>query len=103
MNPRILIIGLVWPEPTSSAAGWRMLQLIEQLTSLSNDIHFACAASKSDASFCIDRFKGFEHNIQLNHESFNLFVKQLNPEVVVWRPVSYRRAVWLARKKYYLI
>ena len=84
MNPRILIIGLVWPEPTSSAAGWRMLQLIEQLKSLSTDIHFACAASRSESSFDLKTIGLTEHDIVLNSESFNEFVAELKPDVVVY-------------------
>ena len=84
MNPRILIIGLVWPEPTSSAAGWRMLQLIEQLKSLSTDIHFACAASRSESSFDLKTIGLTEHDIVLNSESFNEFVAKLKPDLVVY-------------------
>src|SRR5690606_6777484 len=55
MKPRILIIGLVWPEPTSSAAGWRMLQLIDQLLQWTDAIHFASAATKSTASYPLNK------------------------------------------------
>lgn len=84
MNPRILIIGLVIPEPTSSAAGWRMLQLIEQLKQLSSDIHFATAASKSDRSFPLEQIGVQKHTIVLNDSSFDDFVAQLNPQIVMY-------------------
>lgn len=84
MNPRILIIGLVVPEPTSSAAGWRMLQLIEQLKQISSDIHFATAATKSESSFPLETIGVKEHSIVLNHASFNDFVLQLNPQIVLY-------------------
>lgn len=84
MNQRILIIGFVWPEPTSSAAGWRMLQLIQQLQEISTDVHFACAASTSDATFPLEDLNVVTHDIVLNHDSFNSFVSGLNPDIVVY-------------------
>ena len=84
MNPRIVIIGLVFPEPTSSAAGWRMLQLIEQLKQISSDIHFACAATKSESSFPLETLDVTEHTIVLNDVSFDDFIIELKPEIVLY-------------------
>lgn len=84
MKLRVLIIGLVWPEPTSSAAGWRMLQLINELKKISNDIHFACAASKSVASHPFDELDVVSHDIVLNDSSFNDFIADLIPDIVVY-------------------
>lgn len=81
---KMLIIGLVWPEPTSSAAGTRMLQLIDLFLTENYDITFACAASKSDYSFPLQTNNVKEVEIQLNDESFNVFVNELNPEVVMF-------------------
>ncbi len=81
---KLLIIGQVWPEPTSSAAGTRMLQLIDCFLKDQFDITFACAASKSDYSFQLDSLKIKEVEIQLNDESFNDFVRDLNPDVVLF-------------------
>ncbi len=84
MNLRVLIIGLVWPEPTSSAACWRMLQLIEQLQQISCDVHFACAAQKSVSSHSLSSMSVKEHEILLNHASFDAFIEELNPDIVVY-------------------
>lgn len=84
MKLRVLIIGLVWPEPTSSAAGWRMLQLIDELKKISNDIHFACAASKSVSSHSLEKLNVITHDIVLNDSSFNDFIADLLPDVVVY-------------------
>lgn len=84
MKLRILIIGLVWPEPTSSAAGWRMLQLIDELKKISNDIHFACAASKSESSHPLHELGVISHDIVLNDSSFNDFIVDLSPDIVVY-------------------
>ncbi|MGV0831755.1 glycosyltransferase [Empedobacter brevis] len=81
---KLLIIGQVWPEPTSSAAGTRMIQLIDCFRKAEFEITFACAASKSDFSFELTSKGVNEVEIQLNDESFNGFVRELNPKVVVF-------------------
>ncbi|MFW0716732.1 glycosyltransferase [Pedobacter sp. N23S346] len=81
---KLLIIGLVWPEPTSSAAGTRMIQLVDAFLSDNYQITFACAASKSDFSFDFTGKNVLEHEIKLNDSSFNLFVKHLNPTLVLF-------------------
>ena len=81
---KLLIIGLVWPEPTSSAAGTRMLQLIELFIERGYEVTFACAAAKSEFSFPLVE-KGVEEvEIKLNDESFNVFVGDLTPDVVLF-------------------
>ena len=81
---KLLIIGLVWPEPTSSAAGTRMLQLIHFFLSENYEINFACAASKSEYSHELTKLGVKEELIKLNNESFNHYVKDLKPEIVVF-------------------
>ncbi|MBE8721468.1 glycosyltransferase [Sphingobacterium pedocola] len=80
---KILIIGLVWPEPTSSAAGWRMLRLIKLFLN-SHQVHFASAAGKSDYSHNLAELGVHEHVILLNHNSFDEFIGQLQPDVVLF-------------------
>ncbi|TJZ62231.1 glycosyltransferase family 4 protein [Sphingobacterium olei] len=80
---KILFIGLVWPEPTSSAAGWRMLHLIKLFLN-SYEVHFASAAGKSDYSHDLIKLGVHEHNILLNHSSFDKFISQLQPDAVLF-------------------
>ena len=81
---KLLIIGQVWPEPTSSAAGTRMIQLIDCFKKAEFEITFACAASKSDFSFDLKSKDVSEVEIKLNDESFNQFIKDLNPAIVLF-------------------
>lgn len=81
---RILIIGLVWPEPNSSAAGTRMIQLIKLFLSNGYEVVFASAASKSDFSFNLQDIGVVEHPIKLNDESFNTFVQKIDPKIVLF-------------------
>jgi len=83
-NKTLLIIGLVWPEPKSSAAGTRMLQLIELFQKQGFDIVFASAAQESDFSFDLKSVNVSCQKIELNSSSFDLFVKALNPEIVLF-------------------
>ncbi|MBC6109842.1 glycosyltransferase [Pedobacter fastidiosus] len=81
---KILIIGLVWPEPTSSAAGTRMIQLVDLFLHKGYEITFATAASKSDFSYDFSKIDVKEQEIKLNDESFNTFLKELNPAIVMF-------------------
>ena len=80
---KILFIGLVWPEPNSSAAGWRILQLVK-LFSAEYEVHFASAASKSEYSYNLQEIGVHEHEILLNDASFDDFITALSPAVVVF-------------------
>ena len=81
---KLLIIGLVWPEPSSSAAGTRMIQLVDLFLCKGYHITFASAASKSDFSYHFSETKVSEQQIKLNDESFNSFLKGLNPDIVMF-------------------
>jgi glycosyltransferase involved in cell wall biosynthesis len=84
VSQHILMIGAVWPEPNSSAAGSRTMQLIEQFKHQNWHITFACAAA--DSPFSIDfQELGIEKiTIELNSSSFDEFIKQLQPTIVVF-------------------
>ncbi|NNE33176.1 MAG: glycosyltransferase family 4 protein [Winogradskyella sp.] len=80
----LLIIGFVWPEPKSSAAGSRMLQLVKQFLSQDYKITFVSAAKKSERSFDLTTLGVNVHSILLNDSSFDKFIRDLNPEIVVF-------------------
>lgn len=81
---RALIVGYVWPEPNSSAAGARIAQLMASLNSDGYEVHFACAAAHSDHQMDLATVDVTAHDIALNCESFNEFVARLNPAVVIF-------------------
>lgn len=80
----LVIIGTVWPEPTSTAAGSRMLQLISLFQKQDYEITFLCSASKSDFSFDLNQISVKSKAIQLNDSSFDAEIKSLNPDVVLF-------------------
>jgi glycosyltransferase involved in cell wall biosynthesis len=80
----LLIIGFVWPEPNSSAAGGRMLQLIAQFQQQGFNITFASPAMDSDFMVDLASLNVDKTSITLNSSSFDVFVAALNPAVVLF-------------------
>lgn len=83
-NQNVLIIGFVFPEPNSSAAGSRMLQLISVFKEQGWSVTFASAAADSDFMFDVESLGVQKKNILLNDSSFDLFLTQLAPTVVLF-------------------
>ena len=84
MQSTLLVIGFVYPEPNSSAAGIRMLQLIEAFQSHNYNITFATTCKKSEHAFDLESIGVKVVEIELNHSSFDAFVKTLNPAIVLF-------------------
>ncbi|QLC66305.1 glycosyltransferase family 4 protein [Flavobacterium sp. LPB0248] len=81
---KLLIIGFVWPEPKSSAAGGRMMQLISIFKENGFEITFASAAQDSNFMVDLSEFGVIKKSIELNSSSFDGFVAELNPDVVLF-------------------
>jgi glycosyltransferase involved in cell wall biosynthesis len=84
VEKRLLIIGFVWPEPNSSAAGSRMMQLISCFKSEGYTITFASACAKTDNAFDLTTLGIEQITIVLNHSSFDEFIVKLQPDVVLF-------------------
>jgi glycosyltransferase involved in cell wall biosynthesis len=83
-NQKLLVIGTVFPEPNSSAAGARMLQIIDVFKLQNYQITFASTASDSDFMVNLPELGIEKVAIKLNHPSFDEFIKTLNPDVVLF-------------------
>jgi len=81
---KLLVIGYVWPEPNSSAAGSRMLQLLSIFQQQGYDINYASPALPSDHMVDLSSLDIKQQVIELNNGSFDDFVKNLNPNVVLF-------------------
>ena len=81
---KLLVIGYVWPEPNSSAAGSRMLQLLEIFQQQDYQISYASPALESEHRFKLDSLGISEVSIELNNSSFDEYVKSLQPDVVLF-------------------
>lgn len=80
----LLIIGYVWPEPQSSAAGRRMLQLIQLFLEAQYDITFVSSSTVSERSYPLERLGIKTRAITLNNESFDEFIRELDPSIVLF-------------------
>ncbi len=84
MAKKLLIIGFVWPEPKSSAAGSRMMQLIHFFKSENYQITFASACAKTHRAFPLETIGVDAVAIELNSSTFDDFIKTLNPDIVLF-------------------
>ncbi|MFT7333371.1 MAG: glycosyltransferase involved in cell wall biosynthesis [Sphingobacteriales bacterium] len=80
----LLIIGQVWPEPRSSAAGTRMIQLITLFRESGYRITFASTAKPSEVSENETTLGVETAQIKLNDSSFDSWIADLNPDVVIF-------------------
>ncbi|MBF2709502.1 glycosyltransferase [Flavobacterium soyangense] len=83
-NQHVLIIGFVWPEPNSSAAGGRMLQLIAVFKKMGLEVTFASPAMDSDYMIDLNSLGVSKKSIALNCSSFDDYAKDLNPAIVLF-------------------
>jgi len=81
---KLLIIGYVWPEPNSSAAGSRMMQLIELFLEHNWFITFASPAAIGAHKTDLTEYGVNETAIELNNSSFDTFVSELQPDMVLF-------------------
>ncbi|WP_299009425.1 glycosyltransferase [uncultured Tenacibaculum sp.] len=80
---QLLIIGYVWVEKTTGA-GNRMLQLINVFKNHNYTITFATPAQKTENSLNLAELGIEEKSIELNSSSFDDFIKELQPDVVLF-------------------
>jgi glycosyltransferase involved in cell wall biosynthesis len=80
----ILIIGYVWPEPNSSAAGSRMMQLITAMRAQDWQVTFASPAQLSEHMADLKEWDVACNSIELNNESFDHYITELNPSMVIF-------------------
>ncbi|WBL23909.1 glycosyltransferase [Zunongwangia sp. HRR-M8] len=81
---KLLVIGYVWPEPTSSAAGSRMLQLLKFFLEEDYHITFATTATTSKYAFQLELLGIETAKIELNNSSFDKFLLALDPKIVLF-------------------
>lgn len=79
-----LILGKVWPEPNSTAAGQRTRDLLAVLAEAGWQLSFASPAQGGDHALDLCRFGVTAHPIQVNDPTFDSWIAQLRPDVVVF-------------------
>jgi glycosyltransferase involved in cell wall biosynthesis len=81
---KVLVIGYVWPEPRSSAAGGHMMQILEAFLQRGWDITFSSPASSGEHRADLTALGIGEVPIELNNSSFDEFIRELAPDVVLF-------------------
>jgi glycosyltransferase involved in cell wall biosynthesis len=83
-DQHLLIICTVWPEPLSSAAGSRMMQLIRFFLDNSCRVTLACDAHRTDHSDDLSTYRVETLKIELNDAGFDDQIKEIGPSIVLF-------------------
>ncbi len=83
-HSKLLIIGKVWPEPNSSAAGTRMMQLISFFQRMEMEILFVSSANYSEFQYNLSLVDVSTEQIKLNDDSFDSVLKKYSPTMVLF-------------------
>jgi glycosyltransferase involved in cell wall biosynthesis len=81
---KLLIIGHTFPEPATTGAGKRMMQLIDLFLEDRYQITFVSTANASERSEDLSKLGIASEMIEVNSSSFDVFITKLKPEVVVF-------------------
>ncbi|PAJ76173.1 glycosyltransferase [Pseudoalteromonas sp. NBT06-2] len=81
---KILVIGYVWPEPNSSAAGSHMLSILRLFKKQGWQVEFATPAQKTEHMIDLDSEGMTSKEITLNCSSFDEYIQILSPDIVMF-------------------
>ncbi len=83
--PKLLIIGYIWPQPHRTAAGYRILQLIDLFIEQGYQVSFASAARiKNDSVEELDSRGITSHSLQLNTDDLDKVLVEIQPDIVLY-------------------
>ncbi|MBO0593737.1 glycosyltransferase [Cellulophaga sp. E16_2] len=80
---KVLFIGVNWPELTT-AAGTRIMQLLQVFLQKDYQVTFASTASESQFTLNLKSLNISKAKIELNSATFDLFISDLQPDVVLF-------------------
>ncbi|MFJ7311931.1 glycosyltransferase [Pseudomonas sp. NPDC098747] len=81
---KVLVIGYVWPEPRSSAASGHVMQILETFLEQGWDITFSSPAGPGEHRADLSALGIREVPIELNNSSFDTFISELAPDIVLF-------------------
>lgn len=81
---KVLVIGYVWPEPRSSAASGHVMQILETFLQQGWDITFSSPAGPGEHKADLAALGIREVPIELNNSSFDSFITELAPDIVLF-------------------
>lgn len=83
-SKRVLVIGYVWPEPSSSAAGAHIHSLLSFFIEHDCDVTFSSPAQQTDRMLDLSRLGVKTAKIALNCSSFDEYIAKLSPDIVMY-------------------
>ena len=81
---KVLVIGYVWPEPNSSAAGTHMMSLMRLYLAQGWKVEFATPCAISEHMIDLEAEGISSKSIELNCDSFDEYVSDYNPDIVMF-------------------
>ena len=81
---KILIIGYVWPEPNSSAAGSHMMSILRLYKQQNWQVEFATPAQATKHIIDLADEGISSQSIALNCDSFDAYITQYQPDIVMF-------------------
>jgi len=81
---KILVIGYVWPEPNSSAAGSHMLSILRLFKQQNWQVEFATPAQTTDHMIDLASEGISSQSITLNCASFDSYITNYQPDIVMF-------------------
>src|SRR4051794_11764500 len=81
---KVLIIGSVWPEIRSSAAGLRDYNLVSTFLNEGWQVSFASASKPNDYSLELERKGVPTFVLQINDSAFDSFIRIHRPDFVIF-------------------
>lgn len=81
---KVLVIGYVWPEPRSSAASGHVMQILETFLQQGWQITFSSPAGPGEHKADLAELGIREVPIELNSSSFDTFIAELAPDIVLF-------------------
>jgi len=81
---KILIIGYVWPEPNSSAAGSHMMSILRLYKQQGWQVEFATPAQETEHMIDLAEEGISSQSIALNCDSFDIYINSYQPDIVLF-------------------
>ncbi len=81
---KILVIGYVWPEPNSSAAGSHMMSILRLYKQQNWQVEFATPSQPTEHMIDLASEGISSKNITLNCDSFDTYITEYQPDIVMF-------------------
>ena len=81
---KVLVIGYVWPEPNSSAAGSHMLSILRRFKQQGWQVEFSTPAQATDHMIDLADEGISNKSITLNCDSFDSYITEYQPDIVLF-------------------